>query len=244
MPRDEEKKLHKPASTGRVSANWKNFVSSNTRNPGHSRTKRPGRPQPSTSKDQKLWMELVEQNHSTLIIPSTNVFGLDCEMVGVASAQKDMLARVSIVDSVGNCIYDKYVLPTEAVTDYRTWVSGIRAKDLRGGEPYEKVRDEVSGILENSIIVGHALSHDFKVLNLKHPKHLIRDTSTFPVFREMFSNKTPALRNLARLVLGVNIQGGEHSSVQDARATVQLYMSYRDEWEAYLEKKNSRNHLL
>ena len=60
---------------------------------------------------------------------------MDCEMVGVGFGGKDsILARVSIVNHFGHCIYDKYVKPREKVTDYRTAVSGIRPKDIENGK--------------------------------------------------------------------------------------------------------------
>ena len=55
-------------------------------------------------------------------------------MVGVGFGGKDsVLARVSIVNHFGHCIYDKYVKPREKVTDYRTAVSGIRPEDIQNG---------------------------------------------------------------------------------------------------------------
>ena len=55
-------------------------------------------------------------------------------MVGVGDRGKDsILARVSIVNQYGQCVYDKYVCPTEQVTDYRTHVSGIRRQDIEKG---------------------------------------------------------------------------------------------------------------
>ena len=59
---------------------------------------------------------------------------MDCEMVGVGPSGEDsIVARVSIVNLFGKCIYDKYVKPTEEVTDYRTAVSGIRPEHLKTG---------------------------------------------------------------------------------------------------------------
>ena len=59
---------------------------------------------------------------------------MDCEMVGTGSDGKDsILARVSIVNQFGQCIYDKYVQPTDKVTDYRTQFSGIRPGDMEKG---------------------------------------------------------------------------------------------------------------
>ena len=59
---------------------------------------------------------------------------MDCEMVGVGDDGKEsILARVSIVNQYGCCIYDKFVKPTERVTDYRTKISGVRRADLLNG---------------------------------------------------------------------------------------------------------------
>lgn len=56
-------------------------------------------------------------------------------MVGVGHNGEDsILARVSLVNQFGKCIYDKFVKPTERVTDYRTAVSGIRPADVKDGQ--------------------------------------------------------------------------------------------------------------
>lgn len=65
----------------------------------------------------------------------TKAVAIDCEMVGVGPDGEDsILARVSLVNQFGKCIYDKHVKPTEKVTDYRTAVSGIRPEDIKDGE--------------------------------------------------------------------------------------------------------------
>jgi len=51
---------------------------------------------------------------------------MDCEMVGVGErGRESVLARVSLVNQFGKCIYDKYVKPTDEVTDYRTFVRHV-----------------------------------------------------------------------------------------------------------------------
>lgn len=68
----------------------------------------------------------------------TKAVAIDCEMVGVGPDGEDsILARVSLVNQFGKCIYDKYVKPTEKVTDYRTAVSGIRPQDIKDGESWK-----------------------------------------------------------------------------------------------------------
>lgn len=112
---------------------------------------------------------------------------LDCEMVGVGpSGVESTLARVSIVNYHGHTVLDRFVRPREKVTDYRTWVSGVREEDLRNGEfprlarraatsakrapplvppapSFQEVQKEVAELLKDRILVGHALSNDTNV---------------------------------------------------------------------------------
>uniref|UniRef100_A0A8C6WU36 RNA exonuclease 4 n=1 Tax=Neogobius melanostomus TaxID=47308 RepID=A0A8C6WU36_9GOBI len=166
----------------------------------------------------------------------TKAVAIDCEMVGVGYDGEDsILARVSLVNLFGKCIYDKYVKPTEKVTDYRTHVSGIRPEDIRDGEDINTVRKEVAEILQGRIVVGHAIHNDLKILLLDHPKKKIRDTQKYEPFRKIAKSKRPALRVLCREVLNVKVQQGEHSSVQDAQATMRLYTTVKKQWEAQIK---------
>lgn len=165
----------------------------------------------------------------------TKHVAMDCEMVGVGDGTESMLARVSIVNRHGNCVYDKYVKPREKVVDYRTAVSGIRPEHLRDGEDFNIVQKEVADILKGRILIGHALKHDLSVLYLSHPRKYWRDTSRYKPFRQLSKGNTPSLKKLAHELLGKEIQAGEHNSVEDARAAMHLYMLYKDRWE--LERK-------
>jgi hypothetical protein len=63
----------------------------------------------------------------------TQALAIDCEMVGVGPLKEDALARVSVVNEFGYCLYDKFVKPKAQVTDYRTEFSGVREEDLKQG---------------------------------------------------------------------------------------------------------------
>ena len=167
------------------------------------------------------------------------MIALDCEMVGVGYEGKESaLARVSIINTYGEIIYDKYVKPIEKVTDFRTPVSGITAENLQNAPEFTSVQAEVSEIIQGRTLVGHSLKNDLKQLMLGHPKKRLRDTSTFSIFRQLNKGNTPSLRKLAKEILGLDIQIGEHSSVEDARACMQLYNRFKKEWESSLRKKN------
>uniref|UniRef100_A0A0B7AGZ1 RNA exonuclease 4 n=1 Tax=Arion vulgaris TaxID=1028688 RepID=A0A0B7AGZ1_9EUPU len=172
----------------------------------------------------------------------TNCLAMDCEMVGVGPTGEDsILARVSVVNHFGVCLYDKFALPQERVTDYRTYVSGVTAEHLATGEKFTKVQSEVSDLIKGRILVGHAVHNDLKVLFLTHPHKMIRDTSRYKPFRELFGNRSPSLKKLTEKVLGVHVQEGQHSSVQDAQATMRLYTMYRQKWEKELRKERKTN---
>ncbi|XP_054706491.1 uncharacterized protein LOC129216306 [Uloborus diversus] len=171
----------------------------------------------------------------------TNAVAMDCEMVGTGPAGVDsVVARVSIVNSFGECIYDVFVKPKEEVTDYRTRISGVRASDLEKGKELFEVQKEVLSIINDRIVVGHALKHDFDVLFISHPKWKIRDTACYKPYRDLNGGRTPSLKKLTSQILGCEIQGGEHSSVEDAQAAMLLYLRHKKEWERQLRAKKRK----
>ncbi|RUS15828.1 ribonuclease H-like domain-containing protein, partial [Endogone sp. FLAS-F59071] len=183
---------------------------------------------------------------------------IDCEMVGVGpDGVQSVLARVSVVNFHGATLLDRYVQPLERVTDFRTAVSGITPKLIANGNcsfsssltipfaptsphlisscpaapTFKEVQAEVAALLKDRVLVGHAVENDLKVLLLNHPRRDIRDTSRYKPFRKLTGGRTPALRRLAKELLGLVIQDGEHSSIEDARVTMMLYHKVKDEWE-------------
>ncbi|QPC71619.1 hypothetical protein HYE68_002371 [Fusarium pseudograminearum] len=153
---------------------------------------------------------------------------IDCEMVGVGpGGHESALARVSIVDFHGVQIYDSYVKPKEKVTNWRTAVSGISQKSMRFARDFEEVQAEIDKLLRGRILIGHDLKHDLEALILSHPGKDIRDTAKFSGFKKYANGRKPSLRVLAQQLLGVEIQGGEHSSIEDARATMLLFRKHK-----------------
>ncbi|XP_067931620.1 uncharacterized protein [Watersipora subatra] len=197
--------------------------------------------------------EVCEGNNSTsnlsakLVTPGSNAeltkcLAMDCEMVGVGHGGKEsVLARISVVNQHGHCVYDKFVKAKEEITDYRTWVSGVRPEDLENGEDLETVQKEIDNMFKGRILVGHAISNDEKVLFMNHPKRYVRDTQKYQGYRQLMGGRKPSLKILAQKVLGMKIQTGEHSSIQDAQATMRLYTLIRDKWEKKLKEKHLLN---
>ncbi|CAM9599977.1 unnamed protein product [Phaeothamnion confervicola] len=172
----------------------------------------------------------------------TRYVALDCEMVGVGpDGKRSALAQCCLVDWDGRTIYNRYVRPELRVTDFRTFVSGVKARHLKDGSAVSlaECQREVAALLKGKILVGHALSNDLKALLLSHPRSAIRDTATYRPYRQAHGKgggklRPRALRKLAAEYLGITIQSGEHDPAEDARAALRLYQLKRKDWEAGL----------
>ncbi|WWC94434.1 hypothetical protein V866_001279 [Kwoniella sp. B9012] len=163
---------------------------------------------------------------------------IDCEFVGCKSGQA--LAKVGIVNHEGSIVLDTYVyVNPENIVDYRTSTSGIRPGDLDGAPTYEQVTSGIKDLVEGKILVGHTLFNDLSAIGHKHPYESFRDTALYYPLRLKTGIKRegefPSLKRLAKEVLGVDIQrddnGRGHDPIEDARATMAIFMLVREDYE-------------
>lgn len=171
---------------------------------------------------------------------------LDCEMVGVGGEKTSALARCSVVNYDGDVLYDVHVKPDKPITDYRTQWSGIRPIDMDNAISFRLARKRVKRLIKKRKLVGHALQFDLKVLKLKHPSDLVRDTSKHIPLRALAGfprNSTPSLKRLTRQLLKWDIQVNEHCSVEDARAAMLLYRKCEVQWEKDIKGKGGQSYL-
>ncbi|KAM9353326.1 interferon-stimulated 20 kDa exonuclease-like 2 [Symphorus nematophorus] len=182
------------------------------------------------------------QKQTSAGIP-TKYVAIDCEMVGTGPKGRiSQLARCSIVSYEGDVIYDKFIKPSALVTDYRTRWSGIRYSDLANATPYFEARKEILRLLMGKVVIGHAVHNDFKVLSYSHPSALTRDTSRIPLLNAkagFAENECASLKRLTKAIFNRDIQTGKkgHSSVEDAKATMELYKVVEVEWERELASR-------
>lgn len=174
---------------------------------------------------------------------------LDCEMVkGIYTPS--ILARASIVNYNGSVLLDTFVAPSEPVEDYLTSVSGVTPDLLHGAPTFASVQIKIKELLSGRILIGHSVEKfDLAACGISHPPADVRDTSSYAPFRELYAKemggsrkRAPPLKWLAKHVLGRGdeFQGGQHSSVEDAKACMELYVSAKQRWEgdAVLKQRN------
>ncbi|BGP53492.1 hypothetical protein JCM8202_001136 [Rhodotorula sphaerocarpa] len=152
------------------------------------------------------------------------ILGIDCEMCLTDAGSE--LARVSVVNLEGKIIYDKLVKPDNPIRDYLTRFSGLTAEKLENvSMRLEDVQKDLTQLLDyNTILVGHSLECDLRVLKLIHSR--VIDTSVIyqhprgPPFKA--SLKWLAQKWLKKEIQAKTGEEGGHDSEEDARTAIEL----------------------
>lgn len=149
---------------------------------------------------------------------------MDCEFCKAGA--KQVLTRISLLDFEAKVVMDELVKPKEEITDYVTKYSGITEELLRDvTTTIEDIQNLfVNTVSQQDILIGHSLESDLNVMKIKHDN--IVDTSIIYEHNRGPPSK-PSLKSLAEKHLNRQIQAGEgqglgHSSIEDAKACLDL----------------------
>ncbi|XP_062380742.1 RNA exonuclease 1 homolog [Sardina pilchardus] len=107
------------------------------------------------------------------------VYAIDCEMCYTTQGLE--LARVTVVNSSLQVIYDTFVQPESEVIDYNTRFSGVTEKDVRATSVHltDVQNTLLKFITSDTILIGHELENDLCAIKLLHG--VVVDTSVvFP----------------------------------------------------------------
>lgn len=168
-----------------------------------------------------------------LVNPGSPV-AFDCEGLYLfenTGKEKRGVGRVSIVNTSGQVIYDTFVYYPADVAHRpspQRLKLGVKYNDIKpenGAQAHADVLEAVKSVFDKSgIVVGHAVHEDIRML-----RPLSFDGCTVHCTQ---ANHTkggrgrykPGLKDLAEELLGREVQGKEHSSVEDARATMDIFL--------------------
>ncbi|KAJ8709139.1 hypothetical protein PYW07_008965 [Mythimna separata] len=149
------------------------------------------------------------------------IYALDCEMCYTTHGLD--LTRVTVINSECKVVYETFIRPLHPIVDYNTRYSGITEEHLYGVTT--TLLDVQATLLtmfnSKTILIGHSLESDFKVLKLIHDT--VIDTSVlYP--HKMGPPYKRALRNLSSEYLKKIIQNSVdgHDSAEDAIVCMEL----------------------
>ncbi|KAI0274725.1 ribonuclease H-like domain-containing protein [Gloeopeniophorella convolvens] len=167
------------------------------------------------------------------------ILALSCTVVGAGpGGNTPMVARVAISDFRGAHLLDCYVVPTMAVTDYRTSTTGITPANLTSASAvkFPDVQRLVADMIKDKVIVGHSLWNDLSVLGVPHPAVNTRDVALYQPFRNALRspNQLVRLPTLTFQLMGRRCQDGQQNPLENARAALDLYRSCATEWEGMI----------
>lgn len=110
------------------------------------------------------------------------IYAVDCEMCETTIGKE--LIQVSVVDYDGNSFYDTLVKPENPILDPNTMYHGIEEeKIINATITLKDVQVKfLSFIFEETILIGHNLDNDLKVLKFIH-KNIVDTSVVFPHFR-------------------------------------------------------------
>ncbi|XP_054731288.1 putative exonuclease GOR [Anastrepha obliqua] len=152
------------------------------------------------------------------------VYALDTEMSFTGRGLE--VTKVTMVGYDGQLVYEHFVRPDKPVVDYNTRFSGITEKDISSNDvkTLEEVQKDLLEFIDaETIVIGHALDNDLRVLRIVH-KNIIDTSITFP-HPSGFPYRR-ALKNLTKSYLHRDIQCSDagHNSFEDSMACLELMM--------------------
>ena len=129
---------------------------------------------------------------------------------------------------------------------------GVKPSDIlegNGARPIAEIMDNVESICKKAVsVVCHAIDNEINymrggMLSMTDRRTIdiggfdltrfrTYDTQTLPEYKAVVGGDAPSLKKLVSAVLGRAIQVKEHSSVDDAQATMELFLRRRKAFEA------------
>ncbi|KAL7669400.1 hypothetical protein ACOME3_010057 [Neoechinorhynchus agilis] len=147
------------------------------------------------------------------------IYAIDCEMCYTNNGLE--LSKLTMCDHEFSVIIDTLVRPVNDIIDYNTAFSGITEEIMKdvNTTPSDVIKMLAEYLGPETIVIGHGLENDFKVLGICH--ELIVDTAI--LWRDRYRMQfRPKLKKIAMELLGREIQIGHHDSVEDAKTAMEI----------------------
>ncbi|KAI0786055.1 hypothetical protein C8Q75DRAFT_808837 [Abortiporus biennis] len=177
---------------------------------------------------------LSNNRRQTKVFPAQKYIAVSAQTVCAGPKREPMISRVTMVDYRGNVLLDTLINPTQAITNYRTELTGLLPVHFNNAPSFHEVQSRVAALLKDKIVIGYALWQFLGGLGLTHPAIDTRDAALFMPFRKTLQSRSSNIIPLATLMQYLmNRSIGVHGDYPDeqARATLDLFRSCEQVWE-------------
>ncbi|UJR17155.1 hypothetical protein I4U23_004051 [Adineta vaga] len=167
------------------------------------------------------------------------VLAIDLECVATGYTHEDRSpCSVAIVNEQCEIIYASLIKPVEEVVSDLYPFTGLRVKELEQAPTLEEVLEKIYSLFDSTtIIIGQGPKNDIQWLKLQkgvHYSDVIDISQWFKAYNPRFDNTSffsLAHEALTLLHIDLNAENG-HLATQDAKASMQLYLKYKEDEKA------------
>ena len=149
---------------------------------------------------------------------------------GAYKSHGECVSLTAVDVLTGDVLINSLVNPDAPITCWLERLTGVSPKDLHQARKQGKALKGFKGaraelfkhIDSKTILVGHALENDLKVLRIAHDS--IVDTQIVADSAVQVKGQSCGLKTLCRELVGQEIQKGVHSSIEDTMATREVLL--------------------
>ncbi|KAA6418942.1 MAG: RNA exonuclease 4 [Trebouxia sp. A1-2] len=105
------------------------------------------------------------------------------------------------------------------------WIGGVTVENYTDAPTLKVIQQQLTTLLEGSLLIGYGLSKDLSSLRLHHPHALQKDLIRYRKFQSS-TGQARKLQEISQRFLSHDIQAGKHTAREDAFAALQLYLQH------------------
>ena len=138
---------------------------------------------------------------------------------------------VAITDSSSSVIYNSLLRPNGRHIKFSgTHILGLTVREVKMAPSRESELIRIHRILKQCLIIGHSIEGDLKSIGLSDA--FVYDLSKCPHIRhrlcagshvEFWNERKVSLKQMSSSLLGLDIQGGAHTAIEDSLATMEIF---------------------
>ncbi|DBA66324.1 TPA: Component of a membrane-bound complex containing the Tor2p kinase [Trebouxia sp. C0005] len=121
-------------------------------------------------------------------------------------------AEVCLLAEDGSVLLNSYICPElHAASSGFDWIGGVTVENYTDAPTLKVIQQQLTTLLEGSLLIGYGLSKDLSSLRLHHPHALQKDLIRYRKFQSS-TGQARKLQEISQRFLSHDIQAGKHTA--------------------------------